>query len=784
MKSKLSEQIYKKFNRFYYDFSRLLLGSSHCNQDVENKVDLEHFRNDVFYKLALLFTILGLFPIFFGAYLFFQEDNVIAGVLELLSYFVVLMLLLSRRISISVKRYIFILCVYLLGLMLLFVVGPTGAGLIVIISAIILAACLLDKKQSNTFIFINLSAFLVISTLFSFSFFEKLGIYGYKDSWYVVAISTQCIGTLFVLIISNILSNIESKIKENERIISMIAESERSKAVLISNLPGMAYRCSYDSDWTMKFVSQGCVKLTGYAPESLVNNKDLTFNDLISPEYRKILRNEWERVLANKLPFRYEYEITSAGGSRKWVLELGEGIYSNDGQVEMLEGIILDISDRKEVENALKYHNDHDMWTGLYNRRYLENILKNDGMIEETINRALICINLSTVNLVSTTYGFYYSQGLIKRAAEMLMLLCTDNHQLFCTYPDQFIFYIKDYENKNELIEFCSSVINVLSSVLISERIGGGIGVIEFDNDNKHDFDRLLKNVLVASEKAIVSYDRDFGFCFYDRKMELHQIREEAIQRELLQITADENSSGLYLQFQPILNLKTNQICGFEALARLSSADLGRVSPQEFIPIAEKTKFIVPLGNIILFKALQFLNRLNENGYDTVSVSINISAIQLLRTDFISSVLEMIVKMQVNPSNIGIEITESVFASNYQEINKVLGELKDIGIKVSIDDFGTEYSSLARANELNVNCLKIDKYFADKLLLLNEDEVIVADMISIAHKLGYSVVAEGIEYEEQRRYLVDNGCDKIQGYLIAKPLDEEMAIELMRKHLN
>jgi len=142
----------------------------------------------------------------------------------------------------------------------------------------------------------------------------------------------------------------------------------------------------------------------------------------------------------------------------------------------------------------------------------------------------------------------------------------------------------------------------------------------------------------------------------------------------------------------------------------------------------------------------------------------------------------MITKMQANPANICLEITESIFTSNYQEVNRILGELKSLGLRIAIDDFGTGYSSLARERELNINCLKIDKYFIDKLLLIKPEDAITGDIISMAHKLGHYVVAEGVEDERQAEYLARFGCDKIQGYLVGKPLNEDAAIELLRKY--
>jgi EAL domain-containing protein (putative c-di-GMP-specific phosphodiesterase class I) len=134
----------------------------------------------------------------------------------------------------------------------------------------------------------------------------------------------------------------------------------------------------------------------------------------------------------------------------------------------------------------------------------------------------------------------------------------------------------------------------------------------------------------------------------------------------------------------------------------------------------------------------------------------------------------------VDPNNIVIEITESAFSGNYQQINNKLDVIQKLGIKIAIDDFGTGYSSLARERELNVNCLKIDKYFIDKLDHLDRDVAITGDIISMAHKLGHSVIAEGVENEKQKEYLIDFGCDYVQGYLFSKPVPEEEAVKLIK----
>jgi PAS domain S-box-containing protein len=468
-----------------------------------------------------------------------------------------------------------------------------------------------------------------------------------------------------------------------------LAESERSKSVFLAHLPGMAYRCNNDEEWTMQYVSAGCLQLTGYPPESLLFNRDLSFRELIVPVYQEPIRLEWDRILKERIPFEYEYEIITATGERKWVLEMGQGVFTEEGEIEALEGIILDISDRKQMEKELRYNSEREAFTGLYNRRYLITLLEQHAKVLSKSKRALIAINLSAIHLLAMTYGFQYGREFIKKAVESLNTLTSDKHILFNVLENKFVYYIKEYKDEKELTLFCQSIIELLEPLLAVEGINGGIGVIKIEDYNKEDVEQLLRNLLVASEKAAKIYDKDIGICFFDREMEAHQNREEIINWELNQIAAGENIDRLFLEYQPILDLNKNEICGFEALARLNSDRLGLVPPLEFIPLAEKTKLIVPLGQEIISQALWFLKELNREGYNSINVTINISLVQLLRNDFVKNLVTMSQDLGIDPRNVGLEITESMFAIGCQEINKILGELKRHGFTIAIDDFGT-----------------------------------------------------------------------------------------------
>jgi PAS domain S-box-containing protein len=365
-----------------------------------------------------------------------------------------------------------------------------------------------------------------------------------------------------------------------------LRESERSKSVLLSHLPGMAYRCKYDRDWTMLFVSDGCLQLTGYPPESLLDNRQLSFNDLILPEYRDELWQEWANDLAGQSHFKHEYEIMTASGGRKWVLEMGQGVFNEQGEVTALEGIVFDISTRKIFERRLKYSSEHDRLTGLYNYDFLENLLERDlkaaamgimalskaggysvmggvpgteGMPEigdmseigpvcgtddmpgtggVPENRAVVSLNLTSIHALTAVYGYRYTQDLLKGIVETLQGLVTKNRLLFSTFENRFVFYVRGYADFLELDTFCDVLAETMRERLAAEGIGCGIGVVEIHAHKYTDADEILKNLMNISEIAVDMREKDLRVCYFDDRVESLIHREQVIRRELMAICA------------------------------------------------------------------------------------------------------------------------------------------------------------------------------------------------------------------------------------------------------
>jgi len=216
-----------------------------------------------------------------------------------------------------------------------------------------------------------------------------------------------------------------------------LEENERSKSVLLSNLPGMAYRCLNDRDWTMLFVSEGCYELTGYTSKDFLNDRRVIYNDLIKEECRDIVWLEWQNTLALHSTLRTEYEIITASGEAKWVLESGQGIYDENGEIEAIEGIILDISKQKKKEEELQYISDHDNLTGLYNRQYMDRtVLKMD--IRESLPMSLLIADINGLHIINEAFGEHEGDLVIIESARIIQSCCRENYILGRIGGDEF----------------------------------------------------------------------------------------------------------------------------------------------------------------------------------------------------------------------------------------------------------------------------------------------------------------------------------------------------------
>ena len=261
------------------------------------------------------------------------------------------------------------------------------------------------------------------------------------------------------------------------------------------------------------------------------------------------------------------------------------------------------------------------------------------------------------------------------------------------------------------------------------------------------------------------------------------QILHKAVLRKRLQQAT--GARDFKLHFQPQFKIKENKLRGFEALLRWSDEQLGQVSPKEFIPAAEESHAIIDLGYWVLETAVRTLKQWQEHySFDGI-MSVNVSPVQLAETDFSEKLISILQSYDIRPDCIEIEVTESIFIANMEEIVQILSELRKKGVLISLDDFGTGYSSFLYLQRLPVTTIKIDKSFISNLESADSKDAVIADaIISIASKLGLETIAEGVEYESQLAALKDMNCTTVQGFLYGKPMSAEDCIALLSIYKN
>lgn len=428
--------------------------------------------------------------------------------------------------------------------------------------------------------------------------------------------------------------------------------------------------------------------------------------------------------------------------------------------------------------NKLAYQAYHDSLTNLPNLNYLDKIIQYEQKNMKSSTRTIIVVCYKNLDYINTLYGFHASENIINETSCQLKKLCNPHLKLFHIAYDRFAFYVTQPEEIISVKGISNKAITIMKDYAYSNFIGGCVGIYQF-NTTSEGTEEIIKRALLAA----TSYKKEerFTICSYDEAIENVIKREERIEDELQKIIYNTSyRNHFFLEFQPVVELKSKKIIGFEALARMKSDVLGPVSPVEFINVAEKTKLIIPLGEIILSEAMEFLQFLYEENFYSINIAVNVSGIQILRPDFIHNLKLIINTNSINSSNVDLELTESVFATDIVFLKNTISKLKDMDIGIFIDDFGTGYSSFSRGSDLDISTIKIDKIFIDKLHNSNTKKSVTSDIIAMSHKLGHKVVAEGVEFKDQLDYLINYDCDYVQGYFYSKPLKASDALSLLR----
>ncbi len=456
-------------------------------------------------------------------------------------------------------------------------------------------------------------------------------------------------------------------------------------------------------------------------------------------------------------------------------------IRDDQGDIRYHVAHFTDVSTERATEAKIHYMAHHDMLTGLNNRFSLKDRLEHALAVarRESARVALLFIDLDRFKVINDTLGHHVGDELLIHVSRRLRQCVRESDLVARLGGDEFVVMLSG-------IEHSSSVAMVAEKLVmrVAEPYPVGahtlyttpsIGIAIYPMDGE-DGETLMRNADAAMYHA-KSAGRN-NFQFFDAKMNEAAVERLGIEHALrLALGRDE----FRLHFQPIINLRTGKVSCVEALIRWQHPERGLLAPGMFIGVAEETGLIQPIGDWVIWAACRQLAAFREAGLTGVKMAINISAIQMRNSDLSVLARGVIEAYSLPPGDLVFEITESVAMEHPDETVRVLDLLRDMGVSLALDDFGTGYSSLSYLRMFALDKLKLDRSFVEEIGQDVDGQVICDATIGLAHNLGLTLVAEGVETEAQLDYLRDRGCDLVQGYLFSKPLPAEQVMDFIRQ---
>ncbi|QDP73702.1 EAL domain-containing protein (plasmid) [Legionella israelensis] len=559
--------------------------------------------------------------------------------------------------------------------------------------------------------------------------------------------------------------------EKNEKFLHQMEVSRRHQ-VLLDNLPGIAFRCHSDKHWSMEFISKEFENITGYSIDEFMKIKKGRFNKLIYPSDRNKVFKEVSTAIEKNKPYEIKYRILTRDKQIKWVWEKGRLVRDLKTNNEYIEGLILDITAQKTTELKLKKLTRYDLMTGLANKDYLHEFL-NRRLHAIDKNRNSVAVIVLSINQHYKIKEMYDKTGLKK-----LYNIISKNLQNqaeasdFIAYIEDGRFvYVKSFSKENlynigyqidQLLQDISKKL-ILNKEPIYNGLSAGLSVYPEDTLNYKD---LISNAIFACRRAQTENPRKVNLLFFEKKLFQQYQKQLKIEKGI--ITALENHQ-FYLEYQPIVDIQTNQIHALEVLVRWDYPELGLIPPSLFIEIAEKNNLIDRLENWVVKQALSEFHDKILPLNPKIKLSVNLSPTHLINNKIEDLFSKYISEFQINPQSIIIEITETsldVIDNNNSSIKYFI----DNGYSLAMDDFGTGQSSLERLATIPFRKIKIDKSLINKI---NHKTAayLIKNIITLSHKIGVKIVAEGIELQKQLNLLKEYGCDYGQGYLLAKPMN-------------
>ncbi len=514
--------------------------------------------------------------------------------------------------------------------------------------------------------------------------------------------------------------------------------------------------------------------LMGYSKQELVGT---SFLPHIVPELREYTKNQYAKVQEGEA-VQYETCLHNKQKDRVYIHVTVIPIIV-DCHLTGVHCLAKDITEKKHLEDKLNYLAYHDYLTTLPNQHFFHKQLKN--MIdnaESTADFSIFFLDLDRFKTINDSLGHEYGDILLKKVAKRLQRNVPANATVFRYGGDEFIVLLE-----NTTIEETEQVAtNILKELIVSYHLDGidivvspSIGISVYPSDAT-DAKTLIKKADNAMYHAKRIGKSNFQFYHDSMVSKIHgNVEMESLLRKAIAL------EEFLLVYQPQIDAVTNKVYGAEALIRWNNKELGMISPGQFIPLAEDSGLIVPIGEWVIREACQQVKQWQKEGHPLFPISVNLSIRQFYQTDLIPVVQNIIEEIGIEPEYLELEITESM-AMDADTASTVLHELKEIGVKIAIDDFGTGYSSLSYLKQFPIDHLKIDQSFIQDISDNGDDEDIVSAIITLAHNLKMATIAEGVETEAHIKFLQKHQCDVLQGYYFSKPLEPQAFKEWLQAY--
>lgn len=554
-------------------------------------------------------------------------------------------------------------------------------------------------------------------------------------------------------------------ISERKRAEEALKASQQHMEALVTTTPVGVFEAR--ADGACVFVNERWQEMAGRSFAEALNDGWL---QAIHPDDRETVRSAWQEAIRHKHSLQLEFRFLRDTGASVWGLAQTSPVFDSDGQLLSFIGSITDISEHKAAEAKIELLAHHDALTGLPNRLLLNDRVEQAIVHAERQNGkvALLFLDLDNFKTINDSLGHPVGDLLLQQVAHRLHGCVRESDTISRQGGDEFVIVLSDLENSETISALASKILQQLLSPFtvdqheLSTSISIGIAVYP---DDGLDFNTLLQKADTAMYQAKEGGRNTYRF--FNEEMNSNAV-EHLLMRNSLSRALQQNE--FVLHYQPQINLATGAVIGVEALIRWNHPELGLVPPGRFIPVAETSGLIVPIGEWVLNEACRQAVVWRQAGLPELVMAVNLSAVQFKRGDLEQTVMAALAASGHDPACLELELTESILIQHTDTIFSTLRRLKSLGLQLSIDDFGTGYSSLAYLKRFEVDKLKIDQSFIRDLADDPGDAAIVRAIIQMAHSLNLTTIAEGVENENIANLLRLNHCDEVQGYFYAKPM--------------